>query len=65
MKCDRCNEQLPVADGIEHFGQTLCLDCALRGCNPWPEKRTQGLEDVGFGDQKLLTSSLSTTGGGK
>jgi len=34
MKCDRCGEQLPVADGIDYYGQTLCLDCAMRGCNP-------------------------------
>ena len=33
MKCDRCGEQLPVADGIDHYGQTLCLDCAMRGFN--------------------------------
>jgi hypothetical protein len=31
MKCDRCREQLPVGDGIDHQGQTLCLVCYLQG----------------------------------
>ena len=31
MKCDRCGEQIPIGDEIDHRGQTLCLECALRG----------------------------------
>ena len=31
MKCDRCREQLPVGDGIDHYGQTLCLACYMQG----------------------------------
>ena len=31
MKCDRCREQLPVGDGIDYQGQTLCLECYLQG----------------------------------
>ena len=31
MNCDRCREQLPVGDGIDHQGQNLCLECYLRG----------------------------------
>ena len=31
MKCDRCREQLPVGDGIDYQGQTLCLECCLQG----------------------------------
>jgi hypothetical protein len=65
MKCDRCREQLPVVDGIEHFGQTLCLDCAMRGCNPGPEQSNQVSEDASFDDIKFLPASLSITGGGK
>jgi hypothetical protein len=31
MKCDRCREQLPVGDGIDHHGQILCLACYMQG----------------------------------
>ena len=31
MNCDRCREQLPVGDGIDHQGQNLCLECYLQG----------------------------------
>ena len=31
MNCDRCREQLPVGDGIDHQGQNLCLACYLQG----------------------------------
>ena len=31
MNCDRCQEQLPVGDGIDHQGQNLCLACYLQG----------------------------------
>jgi hypothetical protein len=48
MKCDRCGEQLPVADGIDHFGQTLCLDCAMRGHNPEPVQHTKFSQDEIF-----------------
>ena len=64
MKCDRCREQLPVADGIEYFGQTLCLDCAMRGSDPWPEQSTT-VTDANFDDRKFSASSLSTIGCGK
>ena len=31
MKCDRCGEQIPIGDEIDHREQTLCLECAMRG----------------------------------
>ena len=31
MKCDRCGEQIPIGDEIDHRELTLCLECALRG----------------------------------
>jgi len=31
MRCDRCQEQLPVGDGIDRNGQTLCLACCMQG----------------------------------
>jgi hypothetical protein len=31
MNCDCCREQLPVGDGIDHQGQTLCLACYIQG----------------------------------
>ena len=34
MKCDRCREQLPVGDGIDQNGQTLCLECCMLGQLP-------------------------------
>lgn len=46
MKCDRCREQLPVVDGIDHNGQTLCLECAMRGSEPCLAQRTELSQDA-------------------
>ena len=59
MKCDRCREQLPVGDGIDQNGQTLCLECCMLGlsfvCEP---TKLRQLENSMTGDQYLAESSL-------
>lgn len=52
MKCDRCREQLPAVDGIDQDGQTLCLECAMRGfsavraCDPWVVQHAELSQDA-------------------
>ena len=59
MKCDRCQEQLPVGDGIDQNGQTLCLECCMLGlsfaCEP---AKLRPLENAATGDEPVAQSSL-------
>ncbi len=65
MKCDRCREQLPAVDGIDQDGQTLCLECAMRGfsavraCDPWVVQRAELSQ---FVIKKVVMKSHNTTG---
>ena len=58
MKCDRCGEQLPIVDGIDRDGQTLCLECAMRGfspvraCDPWVVHRAELTQDANIHNEK-------------
>jgi hypothetical protein len=59
MKCDRCREQLPVGDGVDQNGQTLCLECRMLGqpptCNPI---KLRQLENSVTGYEHVAQSSL-------
>jgi len=60
MKCDRCREQLPVGDGVDQNGQTLCLECCMLGqlptCNP---AKFRQLENAVIGYEQAAQLALN------
>jgi hypothetical protein len=62
MNCDRCREQLPVGDGIDHRGQTLCLACYLQGAASSQPSATLHCWDLAGAEseQRVQMSLMST-----
>ena len=62
MKCDRCGEEIPTGDEMDHYGETLCEECAMRAlsparaCDPWAVRSAQTLSQL---DEEY--SALSAT----
>ena len=52
MKCDRCGTEIPAGEEMEHAGQVLCEDCAMRAlspviaCDPWAVRSAQTLSHM-------------------
>ena len=52
MNCDRCGEQIPVGEEMDHYGQTLCEDCYMQilspaqACDPWAVRSAQTLSQI-------------------
>ena len=52
MKCDRCGEEIPTGDEMEHYGETLCEECYMRAlsparaCDPWAVRSAQTLSQL-------------------
>ena len=52
MKCDRCREEIPTGDEMEHYGETLCEECYMRAlsparaCDPWAVRSAQTLSQI-------------------
>ena len=75
MKCDRCGEQLPAGEEMDHYGQTLCEACYMqalspsRGCDPWAVRSAQTLSQMQetYSDPSIIQSKilqvLEETGG--
>jgi hypothetical protein len=75
MKCDRCGEQIPAGEEMDHHGQTLCEECYMlalspaRACDPWAARSAQALSqiDEGYTDlsksQGSILQVLRETGG--
>ena len=62
MKCDHCREQLPVGDGIDHQGQTLCLTCYLQGAVSCQSSTAiHHLDLVGWEAEKAVQMSIIGT----
>ena len=60
MKCDRCREQLPVGDGIDQNGQTLCLACCMLGHQPaYNPAKFRPLENAVTGYEQAAQMSLN------
>jgi DNA-directed RNA polymerase subunit RPC12/RpoP len=75
MKCDRCGEQIPDGEAIEHYRQTLCEECYMqalspaRACDPWAVRSAQTLSHINDDYSSLSKSQtdilevLKETGG--
>ncbi|MBN2149594.1 MAG: hypothetical protein JW726_19560 [Anaerolineales bacterium] len=52
MKCDRCGEDIPAGDEMDHYGETLCEECYMRAlsparaCDPWAVRSAQTLSQL-------------------
>ena len=52
MKCERCKEEIPKGDEMEHYGETLCEECYMRAlstaraCDPWAVHSAQTLSQL-------------------
>jgi hypothetical protein len=52
MICNRCGENIPVGEEMQHFGQTLCEECYMqalspaRSCDPWAVRSAQSLSQL-------------------
>jgi len=64
MKCDRCGEDIPAGDEIDHYGETLCEECYMRAlsparaCDPWAVRSAQTLSQL---DEDYSTLSDTQT----
>ena len=62
IKCERCGTEIPAGEEMEHAGQMLCEDCAMRAlspaiaCDPWAVRSAQTLSHL-----DVRYSELSTT----
>lgn len=75
MNCDRCGQQIPLDEEMDHYGQTLCEECYMqvlspaRACDPWAVRSAQVLSriDESYADlsdvQKMIIDLLRETGG--
>ena len=75
MICDRCGENIPTGDEMEHYGQTLCEVCYMQAlspaqaCDPWAVRSAQSLSqlDEGYSElseqQTAILQALMDTGG--
>ena len=75
MKCDRCREEIPTGDEMEHYGETLCEECYMRAlsparaCDPWAVRSAQTLSELddSFSAlseiQERILQILAVTGG--
>ena len=62
MNCDRCREQLPIGDGIDHQGQNLCLACYLQGAaSSQPSTRLHCLDLAGAESEQAVQVSIIAT----
>jgi len=62
MNCDRCLEQLPVGDGIDHHEQTLCLACYLQGAaSSQPSAKFHCLDLAGWKVEQEVQISIIDT----
>ena len=75
MKCDRCGEQIPAEEEMDHYGRTLCEECYMhllspsQACDPWAVRSAQTLSQMDrrystlTEAQKLILQILEETGG--
>lgn len=75
MKCDRCGEEIPAGDEMDHYGEALCEECYMRAlsptraCDPWAVRSAQTLSQLDDAysvlseTQKKILQVLSETGG--
>ena len=75
MKCDRCGDEIPAGEEIDHYGQMLCEDCYMAAlspavsCDPWAVRsaKTLGQIDAGYSAlseiQERILQVLEETGG--
>ena len=65
MRCDRCGEQIPDGEEMEHFGRMLCEECYMqvlspaRACDPWAVRSAQTLSQIDGADTGLSQAQTS------
>lgn len=52
LQCERCGEEIPAGDEMDHYGTMLCEECYIRAlsparaCDPWAVRSAQTLSQL-------------------
>ena len=75
IECERCGDQTPAGDEMDHGGEILCEECYMRAlnparaCDPWAVRSAQTLSELDDAyatlseTQEKILKFLAETGG--